>query len=353
MNGRLSKLLVVAVVLAVGSISTITLVPMMTSKTNEKTVAMIDKVGDTKKAPSTSVQSVIKSIGTSAQSGTVPGVGLNIDTNSWYTDMPGIKGDTSSSVDLGGFKLYKNPPWDSTSDTFYMNVLKAKEDYWNYLTKLGAKDSVYHGSLQEVLNNSFSVDVAYVCSNARSDAKTPDGSKSCGAKYKKIDGVDCCYMCITPAMVDKKYVTDKHYDTSNSWSKTNEGALLSKLKFCAVMTKKGNDLQDQSKYLYLPCIKGDAKGHTYPWGIVQTSVAQRPNNRLEYWKEQGGGTQTKTVGPPGDEDTIKKAITEMQTNNGNLGILSYINCTAEVVAFSSTWVSLLQGYVQVGWLMYC
>lgn len=77
MTGRLTKLLVPAVALAVGSISTITLVPMMTSKTNEKTVAMIDKVGDTKKAPSTSVQSVTKAIGTKVNSGSVVGLAQN------------------------------------------------------------------------------------------------------------------------------------------------------------------------------------------------------------------------------------------------------------------------------------
>lgn len=350
MNGRLSKLLILAVILTVGSISTITLVPMMTSKTNEKTVAMIDKVGSTEKAPSTSVQSVIRSTGTRAQSGTVPGVSMGADPNAYYTDMPSIQGDKSSFTETGGFKVYTKPPWDSTKKTFFFNGIKAKDDLWEYLVTHGANKSATQGSKDFTMNNSFAIDVHSLTSNARGGSGGASGTKSCGAYYMTVDGIDCCYVCCLSALVYRDYIS------AGTWGKYtyvggNRPAECSTMKLCVVMTKKGNDLNDQSKWEYLPAVIGDTKNHTYPWGVTQTNVHVESSTKL-FGAGPSDFSKPFTVSNAGTDEAVEKIAKNYKY--GGCNILSYLYGTVEFVGVNhgSILTDFKNKYTYVGFLVY-
>ena len=295
----------------------------------------------------TQVQSVIKSLGTSNTNTSVPGLSPTMDPNGWYTDLNGMKGSTAGESEIAGFKVYTQPPWDATKNTFFFNAYKAKLELYDYLVSLGVNNKVLQGSRSFSENNSFTRFGDGIDSIGR---KGKQGRTSAGILYCEVDGQKCIYVGPMPAAIDKNYYS------SGNWKKMawSPGYNWQTWKGCLVLVKKGNDCYDSKNYIYMPCVAGSAKGHTYPWGVTQTHIAIANNKRVN-WPTGGKVSQHWAGGmdlnDAGSEADIKKALTTF--NLGNTNSLSYLYCTAEVCGISSNALKLLSNnYIAVGFVSY-
>lgn len=266
----------------------------------------------------------------------------------WYTDMAGITADTSKTVQIGTLTAYTGYPFSAANETFFYDVRKAKQDLWTYLTGLGAPAPFTGATLESTLNNFWTVD-SY--SSLTSNAKIPStGSTSSGTKYALVDGVQCYYFAPMPAMLDQKFYS------SGDWAKKScASADYAKVKFAIVLCPKGADTANQSNWVYLPCLVGDVKGHTYPWGVAQTNISVHDSSSVNIAYVIGKDEQNLrlNLGDISTDEAVRTAINDSHFN-GYLGnVLDGLYCVFETCGIREyDCVAIKKNYTCVGCITY-
>lgn len=248
----------------------------------------------------------------------------------WYTDMSGIKADRSQTVKLGSLTAYKGYPWDASKETFFYDIYKSKTDLWNYLTGLGAPKPLGGKTLESTLANFWTVEF-YSKLTANAKIKRT-GKTDTGTIYTEIDGVQCYYFAPMPCQLDQNYYS------SGDWSKQSCSSFTNykKVKFAVVLTERSNDVNDQSKWIYLPCVVGDVKAHTYPWGVAQTNVRVKDNTAVDIAYRNGGEKNyRKTVGDIGTDNAVKEIANDSHFNSYYGNMLDGLYCVFETCGIQS------------------
>lgn len=308
-----SKIANIVLIVVIISVSFITV--LFKSDTHLKVSDVLSQK-DTALMRNTQVQSVIKSLGTSNTNASVPGLSQPMDPNSWYTDMPNLKGSTDNPISINGFDAYPQPPWDSTNKTYFFNSYKAREDLYNYLTSLGAsphRREEKYDYLKDVTINRYGSGIDSIA------RRCPTGRTSKGFLYGKVDGMKCIFACALPAIVSKTYYSSGYWG-KKSWE---PGYNWQTYKFCLVLTENNNDVYDTSKYLYIPAVAGSAKAHTYPWGVCQTNICIESSTQLAYPAEHRTGpssdwAQKIHVSDAGTDEGVKEVIKKFKWQNTNI-----------------------------------
>lgn len=269
-------------------------------------------------------------------------------SNTWFTDLSGIKADTSQTVKIGTLTAYRGYPFDATPETYFMNVRQAKEDLWNYMDSIGAPAGFTGATLESTLKNFWACDTTdALTSNAKFKSS---GTTASGTKYTLIDGVQCYYFAPTPTMLDQTFYS------SGAWSNHEcaTGVDYAKVKFAVVFCPLSEDPTDQSKWIYLPCVVGDVKGHTYPWGVTQTNIKITNNKTLYVANASGGDYAVKvTVSDAGSDDAIKTVVNSSGFTSYYGNIRDGLYCVFETVAMRSfDSMALKNDYTCVGCITY-
>lgn len=249
---------------------------------------------------------------------------ISVDTNEWYTNMPNIKGDTSQVFDhVNGFPIYKAPSFDSDGNTWFFNSYKAKSDLWQYLVDLGLTPT----KSLEYTQKAF---IAYDTPSVNTNSCPSHSYNSSGYICANFKGQDCMLFAPTPAMLWSDWYSSKQWAvTTCPWGDKYWGTY-----FNVVLVEKDKDPNDQSNWLYLPAATGDAKAHTYPWGVTQTSI-QPPAG----------------FGDPASDTVIKSRCSQPTVMGGS--IFDFLYCTFEIISRSLSDVNYLnQRYSMVGVITY-
>lgn len=291
-------------------------------------------------------------VSTTTQSTTSSGTNGPITlSGEWYTDMSTIVADTSQPVQIGSLTAYKGYPWSASSETFFYDIIKAKTDLWNYLTGIGAPASLGGKTLESTLSNFWTVDsydkIPFI--NAGIDTVPKAGETNTGTKYATIDGIQCYYFAPMPCQFDQTFYS------SGEWSKSScAKADYTKVKFAVVLTPKDADVTDQSQWVYLPCVTGDVKAHTYPWGVAQTNVRVKDNTAVDIAYRNGGEQNyRKTVGDIGTDNAVKEIANDSHFNSYYGNMLDGIYCVFETCGMQSVdCKKLTKEYTCVGCITY-
>lgn len=290
-------------------------------------------------AVSTSTQSTTTSSGTN---GTIALSG------EWYTDMSTIVADTSQPVQIGSLTAYKGYPWSASRETFFFDVYKAKTDLWNYLTGLGVPQPTTGISLESTLARFWTVEY---WNKLTANAKIPRaGTTNTGTIYAEVDGIQCYYFAPAPALIDQNFYS------SGDWAKQSCASFndYDKIKFAIVLTERSNDVTDQSQWIYMPCVIGDVKGHTYPWGVAQTNVSVKDNTAVNIAYRNGGEQNfRKTVGDIGTDNAVKEIANDNHFNSHYGNMLDGVYCVFETCGIQSIDCDAFSSkYTCVGFITY-
>ena len=307
---------------------------------------------------STTVSSVTSLLGSKSTATAIGVTGseaasnISLDADGWYTDLAGQKADKSNFVDVMGFKGYKGLPWDANSQTFFFNSYKAKLDLWDYLDKLGAPHLTgdYQTTREFTMNNSMTRSSSTVTSIAR---RCPHGYTASGIMYGAVDNEQCLFLGPYPAGISKTYYSSGNW-TKGAWAGITYN--WQTWKGCAVFVEKGKSPTDPQNYLYVPCIAGDAKGHTYPWGVTQTTMSISSNTHIAWPASSGRNPQNDwsqgiNLTDAGSESDILKACSAFKY--GNTNVFSYLYQTLEINGISNAQFSAFRSkFTHVGYVSY-
>lgn len=285
----------------------------------------------------------------------------NIDMSEWYTDLDGIQKDTSQPVPLlTDFNAYKGSPWDNPKYIFNQPV--AVSDLYDYLVGLGVDTSVPQGSKDYVLKNWINygggIGVwgwypntnATAYNNFRSETPLSDGTM-----VHNIDGIDCLEFAPNPSMCIRDWYSANKWCATGSTYTTYKNEFWEAAidqKFAVIIVKPGDDKTDRNNWIWVPFRGVDTKAHTWPWGVVQTSITTDPqNNKAVPWP--ASSTPNITVTPDlSSEEYIKEFCVKWKV--GSYNILSYMWDDIEMYHYStrSSLMNKLKEYEYVGIVAY-
>ena len=268
---------------------------------------------------------------------------ISVNHNSWYTDLKNQRQDRSNVVKIGNSTAYKGLPWDTEDDTYFYNVYKAKSDLYDYLKEIGVNPN----QTKERVLNQCNGDYEYMppCLGKFNrwafdiNQKSSIRSESDGTHYLIKDGVKCYFCAPQPAVYYRKYYS------SGKWAQGGSVENKKGNKFALVFVKDAKDVEDTSKYIYLPVIAGDTKGHTYPWGVVQTCLNVKSKTRVD-----GYPSQSWVVTDVSDKSSIKKICSEYR--NSSYTIFDFMDCSYETFGWSKTMYAEANKYINVGYVVW-
>lgn len=188
----------------------------------------------------------------------------------WYSRADSLSKYTDT-IDLGnGFKLYNGLPWEPESNTYIADTDRMLIDTIDYVNKVSSEKTEF--TADDIIGEGT---WGYRrCINDTSVDCNVQGGNSFlyvdGGQYAYVDGIVCAGVGVPPAVLDKNY--------NNNWSKDgrwtyNPAADYSKYQYGT--KKMAAIMQDTStkKIYYFPCTNCDAKAHTFPGGVAQTTIA--------------------------------------------------------------------------------
>lgn len=211
-----------------------------------------------------------------------PGTKLDMDPSEIYIDKPNLKGSTARSVDVGGFILYKDPTWNSTTNTFLVNLQKANNLVYNAIKDNQSTEP----SVSETTPLSDWARYMYGSLGSAKDGnmkKVPNRVSEAPAMYSDVNGIKCYLIAVGAAVTDKDwYTSGKWNDNTSVNDATYYGNYNNSVKYNVVLEKDGEDY-------YLPCVPGTAKAHTYPYGFAETFFAKQGSNIVgpNSWENTG------------------------------------------------------------------
>lgn len=249
----------------------------------------------------------------------------NIDMSEWYTDLDGIKKDTSQPVQINDmYYVYKGSPWDNPK--YIYNQPLAVSDLYDYLIGLGVDNSVLQGSKDYVLNNWLDPGISTHYRQTTPNNHTMTFNRD-GSQLIKDNGDDiwCLQFAVCPSISVRDWYSDNKWCATGSKyteAQAEFSAASREKKFAVILVEPGKDKTDRNNWLWAPFQGADCKAHTWPWGVVQTSITteSQSNKAVPYPASSAPNT---TVTPDlSSEEYIKDFCTHWKYNNTNL--LSYM-----------------------------
>ena len=192
------------------------------------------------------------------------------DSDGWYADVPSDtkKGTVAGKIDY--LDYYNGLPWDADDSVYMYYQHRAKNDIYDILATGGIK------------RTSFSSNVVNT-----NDTSLP-------GQGWVLDGVTCLGVAVSPACINRQYYPARCFKSCkglDSDDKVKNGTY----KMAVVLVKKGEDLEDSSKFLYLPATRADAKAHTFYGGVTQTNIKVVAENKVQVSTDNSGQKNYKEV----------------------------------------------------------
>ena len=150
----------------------------------------------------------------------------------WYEDWNGSKltDKTIYKTIDHDINIYKGLPWAPDNQTYIYNMRKAKDDLWENLFSKAGVEKGY--TSQTVISNTLNI------------TSTTDK-----------DGIKCLGIATSPVMLNKNY-----FETmAGRKNVIIEQESRRRIKMCLIIVKKGDDVTDKSKWLYVPATNVDSK----------------------------------------------------------------------------------------------
>lgn len=268
----------------------------------------------------------------------------NVDTSSWYANV-GVHSANrevyetliESDGTTPALCVYNGPPWDTTSDTYFINYTLAREDNYKLICSATGLSMPSIGS--------------GVCSSPVSGKggqwKNPVWLN--GTQVHVLDGVTCAGFGPFPVAIDKSY-----FSGAGLWTKRScpEASLYGygTRKYCAVVVKKGEDTGNQSNWKYVPLSAQDAKAHTYPGGVSQTNCKVLSDGEVQVTSSNSGYSgNTSIKGDLSSNAMIKQVNDTLVSASGN-NLTSWSWCAIESYNWSKELVNKFKEFTVVGFL---
>lgn len=267
-----------------------------------------------------------------------------LDYTTWYTNLNDIVANRENKVMISDIVAYKNPPWDSTEDTYFFYQHKAKMDLYDFLTSRDIQAAQGRQSSRDFVENHY---LSYMNGWDPTGHRPIEGFTPNKTAYCTVDGVRCVFCGPMPAAIYKDYVS------SGKWAEKSWPGVEweNKAKYCIILVPKGADREDSSNYIYLPAVSGSSKAHTYPYGVTQTNVSVTSPNSIAAFLHTGGDYAKKYDLAANDTNTIKYIAQTYDDGRGN-HMLDYIYCGVELCFPGSRFYDALHEYDFVGYLVY-
>lgn len=192
----------------------------------------------------------------------------------WYASAYNISKYTDSFEITGGVKIYNGLPWDGTH-AYVFDTDAATKSVYGYLESTGG------GTLNKSLNYSLTANGRISSGISMWDGTNSKGKTTLdylrgenwvhnvGAYTKEIEGINCVGVAVPPAVIEDSYCNDFSKDMWKNQSTPNSNKYeYSNKKMCIILKDKTTN-----SIYYLPCTTADAKGHTFPGGIMQTNIS--------------------------------------------------------------------------------
>ena len=172
------------------------------------------------------------------------------DTGEWYSAY-NTSGKTSLATTYEGWlKMYSAPTCESSSNTYFVNIPKIKEDTFGYISS--ATGDLKHSAA----STSW-------CSYEFSSLKTlhgiswQNGIGNCGVYNDRY------LVAVGPGIVYNEY-----YGSTGGVGNNASWYQYGNKKMDIVLQNNTS-----GEIVYVPITTGDAKGHSYPFGVYQTGIA--------------------------------------------------------------------------------
>lgn len=229
--------------------------------------------------------------------------------DNWYIDIPEntkkgnktseicIKSTNTSKIDkYPDIYIYDGLPWEPDSKTFFFDIRKAREDVWEIYDKAGIS---HKSGSQMALSSGVGVgaEISY--------------EKQYAAD---IDGVAAVGIGVFPAMWQNYYTSYAMVPISMDTYTGNWN-----YKIVIVVVDKGDDINNQQKWKYIPATRVSYKAHAFYGGVIQTNVKLDPSSKeiqiaTTNSGQNGGYTIYKNISEVGkDENSIVGALREIES----------------------------------------
>lgn len=222
----------------------------------------------------------------SSNSSSVSSTGNDSAYSMWSGPATQLK-QYSNTIDLGnGYKLYDGLPWAADASTFAIDTDTATIAMEQYVESLGSSekpkctfdymkdDSGNYSAIELLKSDSIRMHNEYPSCGPNPGSKDTWTNED-GGKYVTRDGIKCIGVCVPPCYQDWDYNVDFG---------PNEGDTIDDLNRWSITSGSNNDVygaksamvlyeKDTKKLWYLPAVSIDAKAHTFPGGLIQTSIS--------------------------------------------------------------------------------
>lgn len=263
----------------------------------------------------------------------------------WFV---GIADENNSSgvVSVGeNIKLYSSLPWANGGNVVAIDMNTAKRDLYNYVGSSGGY--AMRRTLNDLLSyNSCSTLASSTPSNGTGWESLSDGT------IKQVDGVWCIGIAAPPFLANTEYCDNFTGSDWKQFSSYSAGSYdYSNMKVALILRRKSDDA-----VFYLPATTCDAKGHTFPGGIVQTNVKILGYGDGKYHVAVArSDSDASGADEYWDEDNLSYYInnTEMKSQSKTLYPISYMHSIVEIYGLSATVYSSIQSkYVFIGYVIW-
>ena len=205
------------------------------------------------------------------------------DTSEWYTDVPDVAQSTALAATptlletyQGWLNLYSGPTATAGATSYFVNTEKATQDIISDMTNNGI--NVHYGA-SNWCGYEFGPNKRRTVLQGVTWEQGEGGSAVKNGRY---------LIAVAPGIVYRNY-----------WA--NTGGVSLNASWYEYGTKKMDlVLQENSTgtLYYVPVTTGDAKGHSFPYGMIQTGI-HTPNSMSEQISGASFATAT-------DEETIRQ-----------------------------------------------
>lgn len=174
-------------------------------------------------------------------------------TDDWESDTSGYNDDY-------GIPRYANIPLSKTDDTYFVNLIRADAEWWKYLRKANVKTKGVDNGYAAIANPGHE--------KPGHSLEVPFGVENplVNCKYEDHDGVHMVGGAVGPAITQREYYeeqwdmqTDPSY-LRNVWTKEQRPYIIAVVK------------DSDDTIWYVPIFHADVKGHTFPYGFMQTCI---------------------------------------------------------------------------------
>lgn len=288
----------------------------------------------------------IPDLSTIPEGGDVTG-GEYTPSGSWYSSASSIPKSTSKIKLTDDIYLYNGLPWDAGS-AYIIDTDLATKSLYDYVKSVSGTELSKSYSWATSSNGRFSKGVGVYSGTGNYMRGSGWTSNSTSGWFKQLNGVNCLGVAPLPIVVSRDYCNDF---TSNTWknSSTPSASLYdySNKRMALILESKSG-----SGVYYLPVTTADAKGHTFPGGIVQTNVKINGTSGETFnvavastTGDAGGGTQSWKLGELGNKlNTVTSAGSP---------IVAYMYAACETYGWGSSIYSTIKGnYRLIGYVVW-